>query len=375
MPLRMDQSDIACFALCSKLLSLLAHIAVERGDLEVALDFTHRAVNKAREDPAAITKRLASAVLCEDLPELLIHLGFKAWVLESLGRLDEALALDDEYLALNGRKGNADILVRRAKRCIAAGQDAQAEHILRRAVAHTPELPQELDRYSRKMNEGAFRPHALLAELLERRGIEEALVEARSFRDNIAQHLAEHEAKRTAALDETRVAAGEAIRQWREESSKARGEKKGGGKSKKKGKKKGKKKKGRKGKGKESSPAAAIEGEPPHEPVGGEAEGATAGEEATAADAEQQQAPVGESQPPDEEEEREECAIYLQDLELEDEEDSWFDEGGDCQPSVVLRCGHRFHEICGDMWCATCANKGCDVTCPKCRGAYVIVRS
>jgi tetratricopeptide (TPR) repeat protein len=249
MPLGMDQSDIACLALCSKLLSMLAHIAVDRGDLEVALDFTHRAVNKAREDPAATTVKLFSPVIPEGVPELLIHLGFKALILEWLGRLDEALALDEEYLALNERKGNVDILTRRAKKCIAAGQDAQAEHFLRVALAHQPGgLMQEYSRITRKWNEAAFRPHALLAELLERRGTEEALAEARSFRDKIAQHLAKHEARRAAALEETRVAAAEAMRQWREERSKARGEKKGVGKGKKKSKKKGKEE-GEKGQG------------------------------------------------------------------------------------------------------------------------------
>jgi hypothetical protein len=36
---------------------------------------------------------------------------------------------------------------------------------------------------------------------------------------------------------------------------------------------------------------------------------------------------------------------------------------------VVLKCGHRFHAICGDMWCAKCADKGWGVTCPGCREA------
>jgi hypothetical protein len=93
---------------------------------------------------------------------------------------------------------------------------------------------------------------------------------------------------------------------------------------------------------------------------------------------------VGESEPRDEDEEekgeeeekREECAICLQDLELEDdEEDPWVDEGGEREALVVLRCGHRFHEICGDMWCAKCADKGWGVTCPRCRAPYVILRS
>jgi hypothetical protein len=39
---------------------------------------------------------------------------------------------------------------------------------------------------------------------------------------------------------------------------------------------------------------------------------------------------------------------------------------------VILQCGHRFHAICGGMWCAKCAAKGWGVTCPKCRAAYVV---
>jgi hypothetical protein len=168
------------------------------------------------------------------------------------------------------------------------------------------------------------------------------------------------------------------VRQWREERSKAREGKsevgKGKGKGKKMGKKKKGKKKGKKGKSKGASPAAAIEGEPPHEPAGGEAEGAAAGEEAAAADADGEHAQEGESQPPGQEDTREECAICLQDLQLEDDEEASGDEGEDGQALVVLRCGHRFHEMCGEMWCAKCADTGWGVTCPRCRASYVLVQ-
>jgi hypothetical protein len=75
----------------------------------------------------------------------------------------------------------------------------------------------------------------------------------------------------------------------------------------------------------------------------------------------------------EEEETMEECAVCLQDLQLEDDEDPWGDEGGEVEALVVLRCGHRFHEICGDMWCAKCADRGWDVTCPNCRAPYVLM--
>jgi hypothetical protein len=164
----------------------------------------------------------------------------------------------------------------------------------------------------------------------------------------------------------------EALRQWRDERIKAKddwmGDKgKGTGKGK-KSKKRGKKAKG-KGKGKSS--AAATQGNPPLEPAGGKAGGAAAVEGAAAAEA-QQQTQVEEShQLIKEEREREECAVCLQDLELEDDEDPWGDEGGEGEALVVLRCGHRFHKICGDMWCAKCADKGWGVTCPGCRAPYV----
>jgi hypothetical protein len=301
-------------------------------------------------------------------------LRFEAHILESLGRLDEAMAVDAEWAALKPGEAHPGVFVRRAIRHIAEGEDAVAERLLRRLM---PVVPADWEDESFNMNftssliESTFRPHTMLAELLERKGTGEALAEARMLRDKVAEQLARHDTMRAAALEETRAGAAEAVRQWREERSKERGEAEGG-------RGKGKKKKGKKARarGKGPSSAPAIEGEPPHEPAGEELERAAAEEEGgPAAAGAEQQAPEGESAPPDDEEEvREECAICLQDLELEDDEDPWVDEGGEGEALVVLRCGHRFHAICGDMWCAKCADKGWGVTCPGCRAPYVLVR-
>jgi hypothetical protein len=265
-------------------------------------------------------------------------------------------------------------------RHIAEGQDAVAEELLRRNLWYMSFEPQFR---TPKAIMGGLKAHTVMAELLERRGTEEALAEARTMRDGVLQQLAEHEAWRTAALEETRAEAAEAVRQWREKRAKAIQQKKGGkAKGKKKGGK-GKKKKGRRGKGGAkgtgTASAAAVEDEPARESAGGEAEGASAVTGAAAAEAEQK-AQGEELQPPEEEEEiedepREECAICLQDLVLEDEEESWCDEGGEAEALVVLRCGHHFHAICGDLWCAKCADTGWGVTCPACRAAYVVRRS
>jgi hypothetical protein len=108
------------------------------------------------------------------------------------------------------------------------------------------------------------KPHVVLAELLERKGTKEALAEARTLRDGFEQQLARYEAWRAAAFEETRAAAAEAVRQWREERIKAIVKKKGG-KSQGKGNKKGKR---GKGKGKGASSAAAFEGQASREPAG-----------------------------------------------------------------------------------------------------------
>jgi hypothetical protein len=305
-------------------------------------------------DPAALEK------LCNILQD-------EAFILESLGRLDEAIVLDAECLALSPDKSFPHASVRLAKKHIAAGEDAEAEQLLKPALCeirteyHANERIHKLQ--TSKTMEDHFEPSIILAELLERRGTEEALAEAKMLRDEVAQELARHEVARAALLEETRTAAAEAVRQWREERSQAKEKTKGGkskGKSKKKGKRKARRAKA-KAKDKEASSATTIEGGPPHEPAGGEGEGTGAAEGAIAAEAEQQ-APVGESELQDKEEEaeeeREECAICLQDLELEDDEDACDDEGGEGEALVVLQCGHRFHAICGDMWCAKCAKKG-----------------
>jgi hypothetical protein len=333
------------------MLIFLAMCVSDRDDLETALGHAQQAVHTARELRATgveVTAYLITAITTE------------ANILEWLGRLDEAIARDTELLKLSPGKTYPEPLERRAIKHIALGEDAEAERVLRFLVTHARQEWHQ--RYGRRTIEGDLRRHTLLAELLERRGTEEALAEARMLRDGAAQQLAAHEARRAAALEETRAASAEAVRQWREERSKARDENK---ESKGKGKKKGKKK-GRKGraKGKGASSASAIEGEQPREPAGNEAEGAATAEA-------KQQAQVGESQPPGE---REECAICLQDLQLEDDEDPWCDEGGEGEALVVLRCGHRFHEICGDMWCAKCADKGWGVTCPRCRAPYVVAK-
>jgi hypothetical protein len=274
----------------SQLLGLLAQIAIERGDLEVALDFAHRATHTAREDFHPMNP---------DAPAHLSYcLGIEADVLEKLGRLDEVMALDAEWTAVTPGKTTQGAMRRGALRSMALGRDAEAEQILRNSMnVRLAEYPKV---YSRRLVESDLRPHTVLAELLERRGTEEALAEARTLRHKVAEQLAIHEAGRAAALEETRAAAAEAVRQWRRERIKAKGEKRG--------KKKGKgKKKGRKGKSKGKAAAAstaAIEGESPHEPAGGEAEGAAPAEA-------EQQFDVGESQPQGEEKEggREECAI------------------------------------------------------------------
>jgi tetratricopeptide (TPR) repeat protein len=286
--------------------------------LEVALDFAHRALCMARDeyatDPAA-------------LRYLIRNLKSEANILEGLGRLDEAMAHDRELEAINPDKIRfPEAWVRLALHDIAMGNDAQAEHLLRRLLRQHPVQSDEL--FTRKAIEAAHRPRVILAELLERRGSEEALAEARTLRDGVAQQLADYEARMAAEFEEMRGAAAEAVRQWREERIKAREKKKGG-----KGKgKKGGKKKGKRGKAKAQGPlpAATIEGKSPRVPAEAEAEA----EAAAAAEAERP-AQGGEAEPREEEEEkaeeaREECAICLQDLELEDDEDPW---------GVVLRCG------------------------------------
>jgi hypothetical protein len=350
-------------------LRYLTICTIDRGDWDAALLHAQRALHIAREDfPENIAENPA---LCADLIHRLRDIMvLNSDILEALGRVDEALAIDAKLWAIDPKGRYVGAMVRRATKHIAAGEDDEAERILWDVINGLEEAVFE-DCSSRTRIDAVLKQHFLLAELLERRGTEEALAKARTVREEVAQQLARHEARRAAALEETRTEAAEVIRQWREERNKARERKKGGkGKNKDKNKGKGKKKgKRAKAKGKREPSAAAIEGEAPREPAGEEAEGAAPAEA-------QQQAPGAESQPPEEEEEeaREECAICLQDLELEDDEDPSCDEGEDGEALVVLKCGHRFHAICGNMWCAKCADKGWGVTCPGCPAPYVVAR-
>jgi tetratricopeptide (TPR) repeat protein len=244
------------------MLSFLANCAIERGDLEVALDFAQRAVNKAREDHVGD-------------PESASSLGFalmqKADILGWLDRPDEAIAADAEWRALNPSGGlHMGAAARLAMKLVAAGEDAEAEEILRGFMG---DLGSDWNvAFSSKIIEAGVQAYTVMAEILERRGTEESLAEAKTLRDRIAGQLTRHEERRAAVFEETRAAAAEAVRQWREERIKAR--EKRGAKGKKGGKKKGKKGKG-KGKKKASS-ALAIEGEAPRVPAGGEAEAAAA---------------------------------------------------------------------------------------------------
>jgi tetratricopeptide (TPR) repeat protein len=361
----------------SQVLRLLTICAIDRGDWEAALLQAQRALPITRQDFAENLAALAimttqdfaeklaeqSALSAESFDRLRIVLVLNADILEALGRVDEALAIDAQLWAIDPTGCYMGALVRRAVKHIAAGEDDEAERILWDVITRLQDAVYE-ECSSQTRIETVLKQHILLAELLERRGTEEALAKARTLRDEVAQQLARHEARMAAALEEMRAEAAEVIRQWREERIKAR-EKKKGGEGKNKGKNKGKgKKKGKRSKAKPKgeSSAAAIEAGPPRETAGGEAEGAAAAEA-------EQQAPGGEAEPREEEEEdeREECAVCLQDLELEDE-------GGEGEALVVLKCGHRFHAICGDMWCAKCADKGWGVTCPGCRAPYVVVR-
>jgi hypothetical protein len=363
----------------SQALRMLAQIALERGDLEGALDFAQRAKHEARKDYAENPKD-------EEVEELSFVLMTEAEVLEALDRLDEAIILDNEWeaLKLGESRENPGAVVRKAMKHVDAGEEAVADQLLRGCVKESSKPSNAI--LCSELVKGVLKPHLLLAELLERRGTEEELAEARTLREGAAQQVAKIEARVAAGLEETRAAAVEAARQWREKRSKAteaeageEGQQEGGGGEKREGKSKRKnkaKKKGRRGKAKvkgtSSAALPAIEGEPPQEPAGEGAEGAEAVDGAAVAEAEQL-ALVGESQPLDEKEEMEECAICLQDLELEEDEEPWVDDGGEGEALVVLRCGHRFHAICGDMWCAKCADKGWGVTCPRCRAPYTLL--
>jgi hypothetical protein len=190
----------------------LAEVAVEGDDLDAALEFAHRAVHTAREEYVAKN---------HGVRELTHALRREANVLEGLGRRDEAVARDAEVLALTpeGSKSYPEVVIRLASKHVAAGEDAEAEPLLR--FLSQIGVPDEWTstskavEYTSRAAEYTQKPRLMLAELLERRGAEEALAEARALRDAVAQVLAGHEAKRAAALEETRTAAAEAVRQWR----------------------------------------------------------------------------------------------------------------------------------------------------------------
>jgi hypothetical protein len=366
--LNQSSSSLHWSVCSSQVLRVLALCAIDRGDFDAALLHTQRALHIAREEFAG-----NSALSAYAFDRLTLFMTLNSDILDALGRLDQAMAIDAGLWAIDPRGRYVGAMVRRATKHVSAGEDEEAERILWGVITGLEDAMYE-NCSSQTRIQAVLKQHFLLAELLERRGTEEALAKARAVRDEVAQQLARHEARRAVALEETRTEAAEVIRQWREERNKAR-EKKKGGKGKKKGgkgKNKEGKKKGKrpKAKGKGESSAAAIEAGPLREPAGGEAEGDAAAEA-------EQQAPGAESEAPEEEEEeeaREECAICLQDLELEDDEDSSWEDGGEGEALVVLKCGHRFHAICGDMWCAKCADKGWGVTCPGCRAPYMVVR-
>jgi hypothetical protein len=170
----------------------------------------------------------------------------------------------------------------------------------------------------------------VLAELLERRGTEEALAEARTLRDGVAQQLARHEARRAAALEETRAAAAEAVRQWREERIKARGRRRGArARASKEGQEEGEEGQGqgargrrllRRSRGGETAARASRGG-------GGGGRQRWRGLQLQRLSSRLQWGSHSRKRREREEEAREECAICLQDLELEDDEDPWVRRG------------------------------------------------
>jgi hypothetical protein len=174
---------------------------MERGDLEAALAHAQRAI--------LTFEGMGSARDPEIVQELTSCLQDAADVLESLGFLDHAMALDANWMALGTSSGerHREAWLRSALKHMAAGEDAEAEQILRRCLSEV-DLTQQWHRiHSVRFVMTALKPHIAMAELLEGRGTEEALAEARTLRDGVAQQLAEHEARKAAALEETRPAA------------------------------------------------------------------------------------------------------------------------------------------------------------------------
>jgi hypothetical protein len=78
---------LCLLALRSQLLGVLAEVAVERGDLDVALEFAQKARHKTRE-LCGVDHGAERDLRCT--------LRAEAHILDLLGRLDEAVALDTE---------------------------------------------------------------------------------------------------------------------------------------------------------------------------------------------------------------------------------------------------------------------------------------
>jgi hypothetical protein len=93
-------------------------IAASRKDWEVALGFVQRGTREAREAYAADPELGRS--------HLVLCLRAEADFLELVGRLDDAMAVDAECLALKPGEIGAKAMVRSATKCMAAGDDAKA---------------------------------------------------------------------------------------------------------------------------------------------------------------------------------------------------------------------------------------------------------
>lgn len=58
------------------------------------------------------------------------------------------------------------------------------------------------------------------------------------------------------------------------------------------------------------------------------------------------------------------CSICFGDMAVYDDDE----EENEQEKTVTLRCAHRFHVGCVDLWKTRCASKGLTITCPMCRG-------
>jgi tetratricopeptide (TPR) repeat protein len=117
-----------CASSAPQISSLLAVSVLERrGDKDEALRHAQRAVQTAREEYVHTTREEAVEALTRGLRT-------EALVLDSLGRLDEAVALDAEWQALAPGLKCADATVRRALKHREVGQYDEAEQLLRPVV-------------------------------------------------------------------------------------------------------------------------------------------------------------------------------------------------------------------------------------------------